>query len=241
MTNPTRTKILFDNNKAYVMAKLPDSESKFKIRDRLNRSPEELKFLKTYIRIFEAAANGNLKTCQTIFEKEKFHDIDAYSMGAYCDDETGKSLDGFSIRGIAAHYGHEKITDYFSQQIAKSLPPSEKQIQTRTSLTPKFKTKNEEKAYEECKRLFSTLLATDASNSELMLSTMRSKLLEAYAPGIREEVQELFNTYDYNLLLGIIHQQCNNIETTKPLTSCRVELYALRDALPNPSLKQLKV
>src|SRR5690348_14717735 len=76
----SNTIIRFDDGLSYVVRSFPPPQENHQLVDSMNRTEEEKRFLNLFVRIFYAASSGNLEECQKIIEKEKFNDIDAYSV-----------------------------------------------------------------------------------------------------------------------------------------------------------------
>jgi hypothetical protein len=210
-----RQRIYFDDGKSYMMAILPPPKTKFRIWDRLNRSPEEVKFLDAFIRIFFAAAEGDLETCQTIVEKEKFLDIDAYSMGQFHDKKTRKRLDRMTPLHVAQHYGHNEIVDYFSKKFNKN--PSAERKQTFY-----------EQHYKKSVGIFFSL---NEPRSETLMRLMRTVLMGTYFSDIRAEAKTALDKLDYDGLEELIRFRCEKLPQGTGYSEIRLKLFALRDVL----------
>ncbi len=209
-----RKLIHFDDGESYVMAKLPPPKTKFRIWDRLERSPEEVKFLNAFTRIFCAAAVGDLKTCQTIVEKEKFLDIDAYSKGRFHDSKAKRRLDRLSPLEVAQHYGHHEIVDYFSQKFNKN--PSAEREQT---------------FYEHYKKTLVIFFSLNEPRSETLMRLMRSTLLLTYPSEIRTKVKVALESLDYEGLVEFIGSRCEKLPQQTGYSESRMKFFALRDVL----------
>jgi len=131
MANSTSSVILFDSGRSYVVRGFHiEHDTEYRFTDSLGRTELDRKFLNQFEKIFLAAADGDLKTCQEVVD-EGFCDFNAVSYGRF-GTSFGKRLDGISPLQIAEERGCREVVELFKKvQSNKASFPS-KSLQNRT-------------------------------------------------------------------------------------------------------------
>jgi predicted NAD-dependent protein-ADP-ribosyltransferase YbiA (DUF1768 family) len=212
------TIIPFDTGRSYVVCDMPERQEKYKIHDTLGRSEEERKFLVSFERIFYAAAVGDLKKCKEIVEEEKFGDIDAYSIGKFGNQVSGKSLDYVSPRQVAQMNGHTHVTDYFAKHFGGGVQPEKKWDQLLD------KPENR-KTYEFHKTSYKQ------APFDMLVNAIQVRILSTHDFEKQIEMAPQLEKMSYDKLFETLKLCCTEEFTRKgPYdTEKRMELYALRD------------
>jgi len=110
--------IPFDSGKSYVVCDLPRKQEKYEPMDKLGRTNQDRRFLEQFERIFLAAAEGDLKTCQDVVGNG-FFDLKAVSYGRF-GTESGTYFNNISPIQIAEMKGHQEIVEYFKTIIYRN-------------------------------------------------------------------------------------------------------------------------
>lgn len=226
------TIILFDSGSAFVVRSFsPTQEEKYRIVDTLGRTQEEKRFLDSFERIFIAASTGDLKKCQNIVEKENFNDIDAYSIGKFSDQRSGKSLDKISPRQIAQINGYSNITDYFSKRF-DSYHES-KNIAQKPVFNLELASEEDKKTYESHKKSFEEYLSNKETPYNAILDSIRANIMNTYSFEERIDKVGLLKKMNATELLQYVEVRCEEEFTSdSPYEKeKRLELYAMRDCL----------
>ncbi len=216
----TQRKIYFNDGKSYVIGRLP--KERYRVIDTKGRTPGEKKFLDTFVRLFLAVSKGDLNQCQAIVEKEKFSDVDAYSVGKFVKGNN-EPLDFVSPRQIAELKGHKNITDYFASKFPVSPEPSTK----TTPVDPE-----DIGTYNYHKNMIEEY-AEKGVDPCIFLNMVRAALLSTYSNEEREEKASSIEEADGYVLFQLLLTRCGENFTSKSYLNHehRIELCAYRDCL----------
>lgn len=122
------TIIPFDSGDSYIVRSLPiEEKNSSKPIDILGRTKQDREFLIQFVKIFNAANLGDLKTCQKVI-KEGFCDLNAYRYFAGKVDASRMRLNNVTPVKMAEMQGHLDIVEYF-HKVSKSISKG-KQKQT---------------------------------------------------------------------------------------------------------------
>ncbi len=212
-------KIFFDDGTAYVMCNFNNpSKTKF-CSDQLGRSPFEREFLEKYIRIFTAAASGDLATCKSIVQEGKFSDINASCVGQFEDQTTHEPLN-MSPMSVAQRYEQHEICAFFLDRFGKA--PQDTTVEMKNPFTEK-----EQKLYHSHKKQFNALIEKKEA-PELFLHRIQMTIISTYLSEERTKARSTIVNLDFDGLIRFIKTRCEEIASELPKN---IELLALRDSM----------
>ncbi len=216
----TQRRIYFDNRKSYVIGRLP--KERYRVIDTKGRTPAEKKFLDAFVRIFLAVSDGDLHKCQAIVEKEKFSDVDAYSVGKFVKGNN-EPFDFVSPRQMAELKGYKIITDYFASKFGVFPEPSKK----NTPVNPE-----DIDNYNYYKNMIEEYVEKGV-DACIILNMIRAALLSTYSNEERTEKASWIEESNAFVLFQLLLTRCGENFTSKSSLNPqhRIELCAYRDCL----------
>lgn len=226
----TLSKTQSNPHKAYVVHSFPpEHDGKYGFPDSATKTQEEKQFMNLFVRIFFAAANGDLKTCQDVIENHHFKDIDAYTLGKLIDTRTRMSLDYISPRQIAQINGHAQVTSYFLKRFGG---PRVSQNTKDSGFNLQFTVEEDKERYEFYKKLCKSYFFIGL-DSGTILDLIRLKIASAYPLKERRKEIALLEKMDIFELFQRAKTRSEEKFTTDDfdVRGCQLELFGIRDAL----------